>query len=73
MASVYSNAHLTIAASSSANGNGGCAVWDSERSFGPADVDCVPVEADFAPTTKNYTFRVWTRDPSPTGIRDGSL
>ncbi|KAH8585653.1 heterokaryon incompatibility protein-domain-containing protein [Bisporella sp. PMI_857] len=73
MASVYSNAYLTIAASSSADGNGGCAVWDSERSRGPADVDCVPVEADFAPTTTNYKFRVWTRDPSPTSIRDDPL
>ncbi|PQE21457.1 Heterokaryon incompatibility protein [Rutstroemia sp. NJR-2017a BBW] len=73
MASVYSNAYLTIAASSSADGNGGCAVWDSERSVGPLDVDCIPVEADFAPATANYKFRVWTRNPSPTGISNDPL
>jgi hypothetical protein len=73
MASVYSNAYLTIAASSSADGNGGCAVWDSERSLGPLDVDCVPMEADFAATTSNYKFRVWTRNPSPTGISNDPL
>jgi hypothetical protein len=73
MASVYSNAYLTIAASSSADGNGGCAVWDSERSVGPLDVDCIPVEADFAPATTNYKFRIWTRNPSPTGISNDPL
>ncbi|KAM3088783.1 hypothetical protein ACMFMG_000412 [Clarireedia jacksonii] len=73
MASVYSNAYLTIAASSSADGSGGCAVWDSERSLGPLDVDCVPMEADFAPKSTNYKFRVWTRNPSPTGISNDPL
>ncbi|CAG8957190.1 hypothetical protein HYFRA_00009391 [Hymenoscyphus fraxineus] len=73
MASVYSNSYLTIAASSSADGNGGCAVWDSQRSLGPVDVDCVPVEADFKPATTNYKFRVWTRNPSPTSFSNDPL
>jgi hypothetical protein len=74
MASVYSNAYLTIAASSSADGGGGCAVTDSDRSYGPVDIDCIPSASDSTATTKqNYKFRVWTGTPSTTGFRGEPL
>ncbi|PQE23216.1 heterokaryon incompatibility protein [Rutstroemia sp. NJR-2017a BVV2] len=51
--------------------------WEKEASqmasVSPLDVDCIPVEADFAPATTNYKFRVWTRNPSPTGISNDPL
>ncbi|KAF2266523.1 HET-domain-containing protein [Lojkania enalia] len=64
MASVYSNAHLTISASGSTDGRGGCKVLDSERSYGP--VDSRFFEDPSSPeASKSRVFRIWARDPYP--------
>ncbi|KHO01395.1 Heterokaryon incompatibility [Metarhizium album ARSEF 1941] len=71
MADVYSNAHLTMAASGSADGRGGCQVADHVRSYGPVDIECrVNVDAT-APardsTAATIAFRLWSRDTYPVG------
>lgn len=74
MASVYSNAHLTIAASGSADGKGGCQVVDNVRSYGPVDIEC-PVNLDHTASSDSAatgsastkTFRLWSRDTYPIG------
>ena len=69
MASVYSNAYLTIAASASSDGNGGCTISDPDRSYGPIDIDCVPSDDNII-ASGNYKFRVWTRTPKSSFLKD---
>ncbi|KAH0600147.1 hypothetical protein MHUMG1_01143 [Metarhizium humberi] len=71
MADVYSNAHLTMAASGSADGQGGCQVVDHVRSYGPVDIEC-RVNIDSASSQaltedSTTTFRLWSRDTYPVG------
>ena len=63
MAEVYSKSYLTIAASSSANGQGGCHVHPDTRSYGPIDVDCSYTSPDGGISSDPY--RIWARDPNP--------
>lgn len=70
MGSVYSNAYLTIAASGSADGRGGCQVVDAVRSYGPVDIEChVNVDASTSetPLETSRTIRLWSRDTYPIG------
>lgn len=74
MASVYSNAYLTIAASGSKDGTGGCGMVDEEMSYGPVDIECDETEQDSSTPLKRK-FRVWSRSPFYVGqvIRDDPL
>ncbi|KAF1964955.1 HET-domain-containing protein [Bimuria novae-zelandiae CBS 107.79] len=63
MAEVYSYSYLTIAASGSANGQGGCRVNPDARSYGPVDIECSYTDAEGATTL--YPYRIWARDPNP--------
>lgn len=65
MAEVYSKSYLTIAASGSANGQGGCRVNPEARSYGPVDIDCSCTHAECK--TPSHPYRVWARDPNPVG------
>lgn len=65
MASVYSNAALTISASSSADGRGGCRVSNSVRSYGPLDFEYPSSDTPKEDPVK--VFRLWSRDPFPVG------
>ncbi|PHH59907.1 hypothetical protein CDD81_2395 [Ophiocordyceps australis] len=62
MASVYSNAHVTIAASASSDGRGGCQVDNEMRPFGPVDMEYASEAAGSA-----QVFRLWSRASSPVG------
>lgn len=75
MADVYSNAYLTIAASGSADGRGGCHVLDGARSCGPVDIACQAsssssrspdLPADES-SSSAVVFRIWSRDTYPAG------
>jgi hypothetical protein len=69
MASIYSNAYLTIAASGSSDGAGGCHVMQNVRSYGPVDIDC-KVEKPSSPSSTEDSaqlFRLWSRDTYPIG------
>ena len=69
MASVYSNAWLTLCASGSADGTGGCRTDPESQSFGPVDIQAkVSEEAlGFAEVYRGQTltFRLWARGPDP--------
>ncbi|TWU73002.1 hypothetical protein ED733_004750 [Metarhizium rileyi] len=71
MADVYSNAHLTMAASGSADGRGGCQVVDGVRSYGPVDIACrVDMDSSSSPSSTGGArkrFRLWSRDTYPVG------
>ena len=76
MASVYSNAYLTISASGSRDGTGGCGMVNEEMSYGPVDIqrDDTELKDDSASPPKRK-FRVWSRSPFFVGqvIRDDPL
>ncbi|KAM0431385.1 hypothetical protein ACHAPT_005362 [Fusarium lateritium] len=60
MAAVYSNAYVTVAASSSSDGTGGCRIGDASTSFfGPADLTWD--EEDESENTKSRTVRVFAK------------
>lgn len=65
MAEVYSKSYLTIAASGSANGQGGCRVNPDTRSYGPVDIDCSCTDSECK--TPSHPYRIWARDPNPVG------
>ncbi|KAF4459405.1 heterokaryon incompatibility [Fusarium albosuccineum] len=67
MASVYSMAHLTISASGSADGRGGCRVVDAVRSFGPFDLERHIDSASSSTGESTAVFRLWSRDTYPVG------
>jgi hypothetical protein len=75
MASVYSGAYLTIAASGSADGRGGCHAIDEERSYGPVDIDAVDATNNKTDSLeiKTRKFRIWTRGPTPVALRNDPL
>ncbi|KAH6886852.1 heterokaryon incompatibility protein-domain-containing protein [Thelonectria olida] len=72
MASVYSNAYLTISASGSADGRGGCRVADNVRSCGPVDIECQSNSASSSREDSITVFRLWSRDTYPIGQILGS-
>ncbi|KAF4466857.1 heterokaryon incompatibility [Fusarium albosuccineum] len=60
MAAVYSNAYVTLSASSSAGGNGGCRVGDPlDAHFGP--VDLIWDQVGESEDTKSRTIRVFSK------------
>ncbi|KAI5456044.1 heterokaryon incompatibility protein-domain-containing protein [Mariannaea sp. PMI_226] len=67
MAQVYSTAHLTIAASGSADGRGGCHVEGNVRSYGPVDIECPLDDSTSEKEDLTKTFRLWSRDTYPVG------
>jgi hypothetical protein len=75
MASVYSGAYLTIAASSSADGRGGCHVIEGEKSYGPVDIDALESTNNGADPIKPSTrrFRVWTRGSAYVSLKNDPL
>jgi hypothetical protein len=67
MASVYSKSYLTISASSSADGSGGCHVVDGVRSFGPVDIECHLNTTGSSTESSTQLYRLWSRDTFPVG------
>lgn len=63
MAEVYSKSPLTVAASGSANGKGGCRVLPETRSYGPVDIECSGTDAEG--NFLSYLYRIWARDLNP--------
>ena len=63
MASVYSNAYCTVAASSSQDGTGGCHVDEASRSYGPVTLDWSQTGENGATTVER--IRVFSRFGTP--------
>jgi hypothetical protein len=67
MGMVYSNAHLTIAASGSADGKEGCHIEDEVRSYGPVDIEYPDEDKAADSMSSTSMFRMWSRDTYPVG------
>jgi len=67
MASVYSNAYITVSASGSSDGRGGCHILDDERALGPVDLEYSELEQSMygEMEMKYRKFRVFTLSASP--------
>jgi hypothetical protein len=68
MALVYSNVYLTVSASGSQNGTGGCCMVAEDMSYGPVDIECRDSELDAeSESPSKRRFRVWATPPLSVG------